>query len=190
VQTISFHSLLPVFQPGVTYNLYLYINCNHGTASTMSLQVQHTNDNPPLPVFLLPILSSRYYVTQSNSVSLLNIWLKELKLIMFYDFIDVLWFCTTLHITHYKTYKRNCICTTCCTPGWLVCWDLTAFLTQTRMPPVEVALIPVTTPSTRTPVPLSICCWLADHAHCHPSPASPSVSPASQPRLCYCAILV
>jgi len=47
---------------------------------------------------------------------------------------------------------------------------------------VETAVMPVTTPSTRAPVPLSICCWLADHAHHHPSLASPSVSPASQPR--------
>ena len=32
------------------------------------------------------------------------------------------------------------------------------------------------------PVPLSVCCWLADRAHRHPSLASPSVSSASQPR--------
>ena len=49
---------------------------------------------------------------------------------------------------------------------------------STRTPPVEAELIPVTTPSTCAPVPLSVCCWLAYHAYRHPSPASP---PAGQP---------
>ena len=49
-------------------------------------------------------------------------------------------------------------------------------------------LIPVTTPSqslyavyTLAPVLLSVCSWLADNAHCHPSLASPSLKLASQP---------
>jgi len=63
-------------------------------------------------------------------------------------------------------------------------------VTQTveyRKPPVEAALILVTTPSrpTRAPVPLSVCSWLADtahfdHAHRH-RPAGQPVSITGQP---------
>ena len=52
--------------------------------------------------------------------------------------------------------------------------------TITRTPPVEAALMPVTTPSTLAPVPLSVCYWLV-----WPHPPSPvtgqPVSITSQP---------
>ena len=58
---------------------------------------------------------------------------------------------------------------------------------STRKPPVEAALIPVTTPSqplcaeeTRASVRLSVCSWLADHVHFdHAHRHRPSGQPVS-----------
>jgi len=62
-----------------------------------------------------------------------------------------------------------------------------ASIVWTRTPPVDAALIPVTTPSqslsavqTRAPVPLSVCSWLADTAHRH-RPACQPDSITGQP---------
>jgi len=63
-----------------------------------------------------------------------------------------------------------------------------AMFVYTRTPPpVDAALIPATTPSqpmcaveTRAPLPLSVCCWLADHVTRH-RPTGQPVSITGQP---------
>ena len=93
---------------------------------------------------------------------------------------------------------RPNVCRPCCLspnhllPKWFVCQTSTYWLfTVTKKPLVEAALIPSPRPASpscvqckRAPI-LSICSWLADTVACRPrqpSPSSPSVSLASQPR--------
>jgi len=72
---------------------------------------------------------------------------------------------------------------------------MSSLLLDSRTPPVEAALIPVTTPSqplcavlTRAHVPLSVCSWLADTDRprpLRPRPPSPASRPARH-RHCLC----